>query len=61
MDILEWVITGALFIFTFLDMAVKEEGAGVCISSIGKIELKNLSFQYGNGNYALKSVNMING
>lgn len=109
MDILEWVITGALFVFTifqgflgkiligdvtaytdciynietnvqsifsgieevsekalyidllftFLDMPAKEEGAGICISSIDKIELKNLSFQYGNGNYALKNVNMI--
>lgn len=46
-------------LFTFLNMPVTRESQGISISSIEKIELKNVSFKYGNGNYALKGINMV--
>lgn len=46
-------------LFTFLNMPVTREGEGISIAKIEKIELKNLSFKYVNGNYALKNINMI--
>lgn len=55
------IIEKSLYIellFDFLNLPSNEEIGGVNISKIEKIELKNLSFKYGNGKYALKNINL---
>lgn len=44
--------------FEFLEIATEEKIKGIQIDKIRKIELKNVSFKYSNGKYALKNINI---
>ena len=45
-------------LYEFFDLKVQEKKSSYSISDIHKIELKNVSYRYENGNYAIKNVNL---
>lgn len=59
---IEEVIEQSLYIellFDFFNLSEAEKRGGIIVSDIYKIELKDVSFQYGNGKYAVSNINMI--